>query len=60
MNRAFVTEQDGWNYCVIRGRTCRDASLRGQCERESCKYPADEPQENAPQKTSQEAQQNSR
>lgn len=45
MNRAFVTEQDGWNYCVIRGRTCRDASLRGQCERERCKYPADEPQE---------------
>ena len=38
MSRAFVSEQDGWNYCLLREQHCKDASLRGECERDACKY----------------------
>lgn len=44
MNRAFVSEQDGWNFCLERQRECRDASLRGECEREHCRYPEEKPE----------------
>ncbi|MBQ2626410.1 MAG: hypothetical protein IJG17_01410 [Eubacterium sp.] len=47
MSRAFVTEHDGWNYCLDRSRDCPDASLRGQCERISCRYgPKEETEKN--------------
>lgn len=42
MNRAFVTEQDGWNLCRIRDRYCKDATMRGECERDRCKYGPEE------------------
>ncbi len=38
MNRAFVTESDGWNYCLEREQYCKDAGMRGDCERITCKY----------------------
>ena len=38
MSRAFVSESDGWNYCLLREQHCKDASLRGECERDRCKY----------------------
>ena len=50
MSRALVSEQDGWNYCLIRHRHCKDATLRGECERITCKYPAEEEEKkDAPQ-----------
>ena len=45
MSRAFVTEQDGWNYCLIRQQNCKDATLRGECERDRCKYPPEKKEE---------------
>lgn len=44
MSRAFVSEQDGWNYCILRKKHCKDATLRGECDRERCKYPEEEEQ----------------
>ena len=44
MSRAFVSENDGWNMCMIRRIHCQDASLRGECDRVPpvCKYPPEE------------------
>ena len=44
MNRAFVSENDGWNLCLKRNKHCRDATMRGECELAVCKY-GPEPEE---------------
>ena len=44
MSRAFVSENDGWNLCLVRRIHCKDASLRGDCDRVPpvCVYPPEE------------------
>ena len=48
MSRAFVSENDGFNFCREYERNCPEANLRGRCELDSCKYIVEEKKDNAP------------
>ncbi len=37
MSRAFVREDDGWNFCPAQGDTCMYADTDGTCFRKVCK-----------------------
>ena len=38
MSRAFVSENDGWCYCLEMHETCMFADENGKCILEKCKY----------------------
>ena len=38
MSRAFVREDDGWNFCPARQDTCMYADRDGTCFRKVCKF----------------------
>ena len=38
MSRAFVTENDSWEYCIKAGDTCLHAERGRECRRQDCEY----------------------
>jgi hypothetical protein len=38
MSRAFVTENDSWDYCTKAGETCFHAERGRECRRQDCQY----------------------
>ena len=38
MSRAFVKENDSWDYCAKAGETCFHAERGRECRRQECEY----------------------
>ena len=38
MSRAFVTENDSWDYCTKAGDTCLHAERGRECTRQDCEF----------------------
>lgn len=49
MNRAFVSENDGWQRCVLKLEDCMFADERGQCSLGYCRKFGEQPPEQPPQ-----------
>ena len=43
MNRAFVSENDGWGFCLDKRESCMFADEKGQCCLSSCRLGGEAP-----------------
>lgn len=39
MSRAFISEKDGWSFCIKYSIECISAGINGECLRKKCNNP---------------------